>query len=146
MDDFSVYSSSYDSCLENLSKGIEVDRDKIKVIEKLPPPRDVKGIQSFLGHVGFYRHFIKDFSKIAKPLTDLLHNDTPFVFDDPCATGFEKLKFALTSAPIIQTPNWELPFELMCDASDYAIGAVPGQRVDKKLHVIYYTSKVFDQT
>ncbi|CAM8895153.1 unnamed protein product [Rhodiola kirilowii] len=178
MDDFSVYGSSYDSCLENLSRvldkcietdlvlnwekchfmvqegivlghlvsnrGIEVDRAKIEVIEKLPPPRDVKGIRSFLGHAGFYRRFIKDFSKIAKPLTDLLHIDTPFLFNDPCDKAFEKLKSALTSAPILQPPNWGLPFELMCDASDYAIGAVLGQRVDKKLHVIYYMSKVLD--
>ncbi|CAM8968188.1 unnamed protein product [Rhodiola kirilowii] len=70
---------------------------------------------------------IEDFSKIAKPLTDLLHIDTPFLFNDPCAKAFEKLKLALTSAPIIQPPNWGLPFELMCDASDYAIGAVLGK-------------------
>ncbi|CAM8934256.1 unnamed protein product [Rhodiola kirilowii] len=132
MDDFSVYSSSFDFCLENLSKGIEVDEAKIEVIEKLPPPRDVKGIRSFLWHTEFYRRFMNDFSKIAKPLTDLLHNDTPFVFYDPCVEAFKKLKFALTSAHIIQPPNWELPFELMCDASDYAIGAILGQRLDKE--------------
>ncbi|CAM8988458.1 unnamed protein product [Rhodiola kirilowii] len=123
-------------------RGIEVDKAKIEVMEKLPPPRDVKGIRSFLGHAGFYRRFIKDFSKIAKPLTNLLCNDVKFHFDEECLVAFKKLKEALISAPIIQPPRWDLPFELMCDASDYAIGAVLGQRVDKKLHAIHYTSKV----
>ncbi|CAM8881304.1 unnamed protein product [Rhodiola kirilowii] len=149
MDDFSVYGSSFDNCLANLAKlvskrRIEVDKAKVEVIEKLPPPRDVKGIRSFLGHAGFYRRFIKDFSKIAKPLTNLFCNDVKFHFDEECATAFEKLKEALISAPIIQPPIWDLPFELMCDASDYAIGAVLGQRVDKKLHAIHYTSKVLN--
>ncbi|CAM8960866.1 unnamed protein product [Rhodiola kirilowii] len=123
---------------------IEVDKAKIEVMEKLPPPKDVKGIRSFLGHAGFYRRFIKDFSKIAKPLTNLLCNDTKFRFDEECLVAFEKLKKALVSAPIIQPPNWDLPFELMCDASDYAVGAVLGQRLDKKLHAIHYTSKVLN--
>ncbi|CAM8907713.1 unnamed protein product [Rhodiola kirilowii] len=147
MDDFSVYGSSFDDCLTNLAKvlkrcietnlvlnwekchfmvqegivlghlvskrGIEVDRAKVQVIEKLPPPRDVKGIRSFLGHA-------------------------------ECLVAFEKLKKALVSAPIIQPPNWDLPFELMCDARDYAIGAVLGQRMDKKLHAIHYTSMVLN--
>ncbi|CAM8994257.1 unnamed protein product [Rhodiola kirilowii] len=97
-------------------------------------------------HSDFYRRFLKDFSKIARPLTNLLCNDTKFQFDEECLMAFEKLKKALVSAPIIQPPNWDLPFELMCDASeyDYAIGAVLGQRVDKKLHVIHYTSKVLN--
>ncbi|CAM8963464.1 unnamed protein product [Rhodiola kirilowii] len=125
-------------------RGIEVDKAKIEVMEKLPPPRDVKGIRSFLGHAGFYGRFIKDFLKIAKPLTNLLCNDTKFRFDEECLMAFEKLKKALVSAPIIQPPNWDLPFELMCDASDYAVGAVLGQRVDKKLHAIHYTSKVLN--
>ncbi|CAM8886387.1 unnamed protein product [Rhodiola kirilowii] len=129
-----------------LKRGIEVDKAKVEVIEKFPPPKDVKGIRSFLGHAGFYRRFIKDFSKIARPLTNLLCNDTKFHFDEDCLMAFEKLKKALVSAPIIQPPNWDSPFELMCDVSDYAIGAVLGQRVDKKLHAIHYTSKVLNGT
>ncbi|CAM8951355.1 unnamed protein product [Rhodiola kirilowii] len=147
MDDFSVYGSSFDDCLANLAKvlkrcietnlvlnwekchfmvqegivlghlvskrGIEVDKAKVEFIEKLPPPKDVRGIRSFLGHA-------------------------------ECLVAFEKLKKALVSAPIIQPPNWDLPFDLMCDASDYAIGAVLSQRVDKKLHTIHYTSKVLN--
>ncbi|CAM8978924.1 unnamed protein product [Rhodiola kirilowii] len=147
MDDFSIHGSSFDDCLANLSnvlarcietnlvlnwekchfmvqegivlghlvskRGVEVDKAKIQVIEQLPPPKNQKGIRSFLGHAG-------------------------------CLEAFDKLKKNLVSAPIVQPPNWDLPFELMCDASDYAIGAVLGQRVEKKLHVIYYMSKVLD--
>jgi hypothetical protein len=125
-------------------RGIEVDRAKVEAIEKMPCPRDVKGIRSILGHAGFYRRFIKDFSKISKPLTNLLQKDVPFVFDDDCKEAFETLKRALITAPIVQPPDWNLPFEIMCDASDYAVGAVLGQRVDKKLNVIHYASKTLD--
>jgi hypothetical protein len=107
-------------------RGIEVDRAKIKVIEQLPPPMNIKGIQSFLSHCGFYRRFIKDFSHIAKPLTNLLAKDVPFEFDDACLKSFNILKEALISAPIIQPPDWSIPFEIMCDASDHAVGAVLG--------------------
>ncbi|KAK1661875.1 hypothetical protein QYE76_050034 [Lolium multiflorum] len=158
MDDFSVYGNSFDNCLRNLDKvlqrceetnlvlnwekchfmvnegivlghkiserGIEVDRAKVEAIEKMPYPRDVKGIRSVLGHAGFYRRFIKDFSKISKPLTNLLQKDK-----------------ALTTAPVVEPPDWNLPFEIMCDASDFAVGAVLGQRVDKKLNVIHYANR-----
>ncbi|KAK1665813.1 hypothetical protein QYE76_053972 [Lolium multiflorum] len=110
----------------------------------MPYPRDVKGIRSVLGHAGFYRRFIKDFSKISKPLTNLLQKDVPFVFDDDCKEAFETLKKALTTAPIVEPPDWNLPFEIMCDASDFLVGAVLGQRVDKKLNVIHYASKTLD--
>ena len=70
-------------------KGIEVDKAKIEIIEKLPIPVNVKAVRSFLGHAGFYRWFIKDFSKIAKPLSNLLMIDTPFMFDDNCKHAFE---------------------------------------------------------
>ncbi|KAK1684798.1 hypothetical protein QYE76_045646, partial [Lolium multiflorum] len=125
-------------------RGIEVDRAKVEAIEKMPYPRDVKGIRSVLGHAGFYRRFIKDFSKISKPLTNLLQKDVPFVFDDDCKEAFETLKKALTTTPIVEPPDWNLPFEIMCDASDFAVGAVLGQRVNKKLNVIHYASKTLD--
>ena len=125
-------------------RGIEVDKAKVDVIEKMPCPTDIKGIRSFLGHIGFYRRFIKDFSKISRPLTNLLQKDIPFVFDNDCEEAFEILKKALITAPIVQPPDWNLPFEIMCDASDYVVGAVLGQRVDKKLNVIHYASKTLD--
>jgi len=106
------------------SSGIEADQAKVNVIGKLPPPVNVKDIRSFLGHARFYRSFIKDFSKVAKPLSNLFNKDKSFEFDNDCLNAFECLKEKLTSAPIITAPNWNLNFELMCDASDYAVGAV----------------------
>ena len=103
---------------------IEIDKDKGDAIEKIPYPRDIKCIRSFLGHAGFYRRFIKDFSKTSRPLTNLLQKDVPFVFDDDCKEAFEVLKKALITAPIVQPPDWNLPFEIMCDASDFAVGTV----------------------
>jgi hypothetical protein len=83
-------------------RGIEVDRAKVDAIEKLPYPKDIKGIRSFLGHAGFYRRFIKDFSKISKPLTNLLQKYVPFSFTEGCVESFNVLKNSLISAPIIQ--------------------------------------------
>ena len=109
------------------NKGIEVDREKLEVIEKLPPPTTVKGIRNFLGHADFYRKFIKDFSKISKPLCSLLEQNRAFEFTKECQEAFVTLKKALITVPIIVALDWSLPFELMCDASDFAVGAVLGQ-------------------
>nr|GEX60523.1 reverse transcriptase domain-containing protein [Tanacetum cinerariifolium] len=81
--------------------GLEVDRSKIYVIAKLPYPTAVKGVRSFLGHAGFYRRFIQDFSKIARPMTHLLEKETLFVFSKDCIDAFETLKKKLTEAPIL---------------------------------------------
>nr|GFA09755.1 reverse transcriptase domain-containing protein [Tanacetum cinerariifolium] len=130
----------------NISKkGIEVDKAKIEVISKLPHPTTVKGIRSFLGHAGFYRRFIKDFSKISRPMTHLLEKNSPFIFSNDCIQAFRILKEKLTEAPILIAPNWDQPFELMCDASDYAVGAVLGQRVEKHFQPIHYASKTTTQ-
>ncbi|CAL2247463.1 unnamed protein product [Prunus armeniaca] len=178
MDDFSVFGSSFDTCLNHLSlvlqrcqetnlilnwekcqfmvkqgvvlghvissKGIEVDKAKIDIISNMAAPTSVKGVRSFLGHAGFYHRFIKDFSKITHPLCNLLAKDVVFHFDKDCMNAFNILKRELTSAPIIMAPDWSLPFELMCDASDYAIGAVLGQRVNKLPHAIYYASRTLN--
>ena len=127
-------------------KGIEVDKAKVELISNLPTRQCVKDIWSFLGHAGFYRRFIRDFSAIARPLCNLLAKDVPFAWSQACEDAFDKLKNMLVSSPIMGSPNWELPFEIMCDASDYAIGAVLGQREDKKYFVIYYSSKTLDST
>ena len=105
-------------------KGIEVEKAKIEVISKLPQPKTVRDVQSFLGHAGFYRRCIQNFSVISKPLCNLLLKDAPFEWTDNCQKSFEKIICLLTSAPIMQSPDWSLPFELMCDASDFAIGDV----------------------
>jgi hypothetical protein len=125
--------------------GIEVDKAKIKVIEQLPHPINVKGIRSFLGHAGFYRCFIKNFFQIARPLTSLLAKDAPFIFNNECHKAFQILKKALILALIIQPPDWKLPFEIMCDASDFAVGAILGQTKDKKHYAISYASKTLSR-
>ncbi|RVW37789.1 Retrovirus-related Pol polyprotein from transposon 17.6 [Vitis vinifera] len=155
MDDITIYGGTFEECLVNLEavlnrciekdlvlnwekchfmvhqgivlghiiseKGIEVDKAKVELIVKLPSPTTVKGVRQFLGHAGFYRRFIKDFSKLSKPLCELLAKDAN------------------------EGPNWQLPFEVMCDASDFAIGAVLGQREDGKPYVIYYASKTLNE-
>ncbi|GKD40745.1 reverse transcriptase domain-containing protein, partial [Tanacetum coccineum] len=126
-------------------KGIEVDKAKVDVISKLPHPTTVKGIRSFLGHAGFYQRFIKDFSKISRPMTHLLEKNTPFIFSEDCILAFQTLKKKLTEAPILIAPNWDQPFEIMCDASDYAIGAVLGQRIEKHFRPIHYASKTMTE-
>ena len=139
MDDFSVYGSSFEKCLENwetvlqrsqdknlalnwekchfmVTKGIvlghkisaarlEVDQAKVSVIKTLLPPTTVKGIRSFIGHTGFCRRFIRDFSKISRPLCKLLENDANFDYDEPCRSAFEEIKFGLVTAPIMATPD-----------------------------------------
>nr|GEW33348.1 reverse transcriptase domain-containing protein [Tanacetum cinerariifolium] len=124
---------------------IEVDKAKVDVIAKLPHPTTIKGIRSFLGHAGFYRRFIKDFSKIARLMTCFLEKDTPFFFFRECVEAFQTIKRKLTEAPILIAPDWDLPFELMCDANDFAIGAVLGQRQEKHFRPIHYASKTMTE-
>uniref|UniRef100_A0A151UH45 Retrovirus-related Pol polyprotein from transposon opus n=1 Tax=Cajanus cajan TaxID=3821 RepID=A0A151UH45_CAJCA len=126
------------------SRGIEIDLGKIYVIAQLPYPSCVRDVRSFLGHPGFYRRFIKDFSKKALPLSSLLQKDIDFYFDDKCKEAFDFLERALTTTPIIQAPNWTVPFELMCDASNYELGDVLAQRVDKLPRVVYYASRTLN--
>nr|GEU90846.1 reverse transcriptase domain-containing protein [Tanacetum cinerariifolium] len=169
IDDFSVFGNSFENYLSRLEKmlqrcedtnlslnwekshfmvkegivlghkisknGIKVDKAKIDVIAKLPHPTTVKGIRSFLGHASFYRRFIQDFSKISRPMTHLLEKNTPFVFSKDCIQAFQTLKKKITEAPILIAP---------CDASDFAIGAVLGQRHEKHFKPIQYASKTMN--
>nr|GEU99103.1 reverse transcriptase domain-containing protein [Tanacetum cinerariifolium] len=122
--------------------GIEVDKAKVDVIAKLPQPTTVKGIHSFLDHTGFYRRFIQDFLKITRPMTYLLEKDTLFFFSNECIESFQTLKRKLTEAPILVAPDWDMPFELLCDASNFAIGSFPSPRGNKYILVaVDYLSK-----
>nr|GEY79504.1 reverse transcriptase domain-containing protein [Tanacetum cinerariifolium] len=161
MDDFSVFGDNFSSCLSKkchfmckegivlghkISKyGTEVDRAKVDVIAKLPHPTTVKGVRNFSGHAGFYQCFIQDFSKIARPMTHLIEKETPFVFSKECVDVFDTLKKKLTDASILVVPDWNLPFELMCDSSDFVIGAVLGQRKTKHFQPIHYASKTMTE-
>ncbi|GKC51233.1 reverse transcriptase domain-containing protein [Tanacetum coccineum] len=113
--------------------GIEVDKAKIEAISKLPYPTNVKAIRSFLGHAGFYRRFIKDFSQITRLMTQLLVKDAPFNFFEECIQAFDTLKRKLIQASIMIKPDWSLPFEIMCDASDYVVGAIRDKKGAKNL-------------
>ena len=104
----------------------------------------MKGIRRFLGHADFSRRFIKDFSKISKPLSNLLVQGAPFKFDDQCLQAFLFLKQKLVLAPIVVALDWNLPFELMCDASDYTIETMLGQKRDRTFQVIYYVSRTLN--
>jgi len=86
------------------NRGIEVDPAKIDVISQLPYPSCVREVCSFLGHAGFYRRFIKDFSKVALPLSNLLQKEVEFDFDDQCKEAFDCFKCVVTTTPIIQAP------------------------------------------
>ena len=125
--------------------GLEVDQAKVSIIKTLLPPITVKGIRSFLGHAGFYRRFIIDFSKMAKPLCRLLEKDVKFNFDKSYQSSFEEVKFKLVEASIMAKPDWTKEFEIMCDASDYAMGTVLGQKTDKMFKAIYYANKTFNE-
>ena len=125
--------------------GLEVDQEKVSIIRNLIPPTTVRGIRSFLGHAGFYRRFIRDFSKIARPLCRLLEKDTKFNFDESCHNYFEEIKSRLVEAPIMAKPDRNREFEIMFDASDFAMGAVLGQKAEKVFQTIYYASKTFNE-
>ncbi|CAN6544105.1 unnamed protein product [Malus baccata var. baccata] len=129
MDDFSVFGDSFDACLNNLTL----------ILQRCIETNLVLNWENAI----LWR-FIKDFSKIGQPLCCLLQKEVAFEFNKECETAFKTLKDMLTSAPIIMPPDWNLPFELMCDASDYAIGAVLGQRRNKQPHVIHYASRTIN--
>ena len=125
--------------------GLEVYQAKVSVIESLMPPKSVKGIRSFLGHAGFYRRFIKDFSKIYRPLCRLLEKDAKFEIDNSFLSAFKEIKSRLVIAPIMATPDWNRELEIMGNASDSTMGAILGQRTEKIFIAIYYASKTFNE-
>ena len=105
---------------------LEVDQAKVSIIKTPMAPATIKRIRSFLGHTGFYRRFIKDFSKISRPLCRLQEKDAKFKFDEACRFAFEEIKSKLVIALIMETLDWSNDFEIMCDGNDYAMGAVLG--------------------
>jgi hypothetical protein len=94
-----------------------VDPSKVRDVLNWMPPTNVSEVQSFLGLVGYYRRFIKDFSKVAKPMTKLLEKNKAFQWTEECQTSFEELKKCLTSAPMLILPDLTKKFDIYCDAS-----------------------------
>ena len=125
--------------------GLEVDQAKVAIIKTLLPPTIVKGIRSFLRHAGFYRRFIKDFSKISRPLCRLLEKDAKFDFDESYKSAFDEIKSRLVTTPIMVIPDWNNDFKIMCDVSDYAMRVVFRQRIENIFKAIYYASKTFNE-
>eukprot|EP00253_Pinus_taeda_P009906 PITA_09906 len=122
-------------------QGLQVDPSKITMIKKVPPPQKVRDVRSFLGLAGYYRRFIKDFSKLASPLFGLIAKDVEFKWSDDCQRALNELKDKLVSAPILRGPNWALPFHIHTDSSNKAIGAALGQFEGKLPYAIYFVSK-----
>jgi hypothetical protein len=117
--------------------GIMVDPTKVQEVLGWKAPISVLEVQSFLGLAGYYHHFILDFSKIAKPMIQLLQKDTRFAWTPECDAAFYKLRTLLTSAPVLAQPDIEKPFDVYCNASDIGLGGVLMQEG----RVIAYTSR-----
>ena len=103
-----------------------MDNAKVEVIQDLALPKLIRELRSFLGHVSFYRRFIQDFVRVSKQLTSLLFKEKDFIIEEEGKHAFMQLEQALVEAPILQSPNWDLPFEILCDAFDFAVGVVLG--------------------
>jgi hypothetical protein len=104
--------------------GVSVDPCKVRDVLNWMPPMNVPEIQSFLGLAGYYRRFIKDFSKIAKPMTKLLEKNKAFDWTAECQASFEELKKHLTSAPVLILPDLTKKYDIYCDASCQGMGCV----------------------
>jgi len=105
------------------SKGVEMEPEKVKAIQDWPVPKSQKEIRSLLGLAGFYRRFIKNFSKIISPMTGLLKKDAKFDWGEKQESASQELKRAITNAPILANPDPNLPFTVVTDSSGFAIGA-----------------------
>lgn len=126
-------------CSEN---GIKPDTKLTSVIKEYPAPKNIKQVQSFLGLANYYRKFIKGFSQIASPINGLLKKGIKFDWSTDCEEAFIKLKGALTSAPVLTYPDFEKDFEVICDASNFSLGAI----LEQEGRVVYYASRTLNDT
>ena len=120
---------------------IQVDLAKVEIIQNFPTPKTQKEVHSFIGYAGYYRPFIKYFSKIASPLFLLLSKDAEFNWSNACNIALTELKKLVSQGPILHGPQWELPFHISSDTPNTAIGVVLGQEENKKPYAIYFISK-----
>ncbi len=119
-------------------QGLQVDPNKIAIIQRVPPPQKQRDVRSFLGLVGYYRRFIKDFSKLASLLFGLLAKDSDFICSKSCQEALDILKGKLPTTPILRGPNWALPFHIHVDASHKSIGVALSQVEEKLPYAIYF--------
>ncbi|KAL4153262.1 hypothetical protein QTP88_001095 [Uroleucon formosanum] len=126
-------------------KGVQPDERKIKSVKTFPIPTTVKEIKSFLGLTGYYRNFVPDYGKIAKPITNLLRKGIEFIWTSECQEAFEKLKIILCNEPLLRYPDFEKPFIITCDASNYAVGCVLSQGVIPADLPIAYASRTLNK-
>eukprot|EP00833_Pecoramyces_ruminatium_P006824 jgi/Orpsp1_1/1180856/evm.model.c7180000074882.1 len=122
--------------------GVSTDPKKIQTVAEWPTPTNVKDVQRFLGLCNYYRRFVNNFAKIAKPLHNLTRKGIKFHWSEKCNKAFIELKKRLTSSPVLQHPDITKPFIVECDSSNFAIGAVLSQKdEDNKLHPVAYFSR-----
>jgi hypothetical protein len=121
--------------------GMRVDPTKIYIITQIRIPSSQKEVHIFLGHAGYYRTFILNFTSLATPLFKLLSKESEFKWDDECQISFEILKQKLSTTPVLRGPNWSLPFHICTDALETALGEVLGQRENQMPYVIYFVCK-----
>jgi deoxyuridine 5'-triphosphate nucleotidohydrolase len=123
-------------------RGLETASDKVDKIKDWPIPKNVSEVRSFLGLTGYYRRFIRNYAKVAGPLTELTKKDTKFDWRTEQQEAFDELKQRLITAPVLKIPDVTKPFRVVTDASDYAIGAILEQQDDEgKWHPCAFTSK-----
>jgi hypothetical protein len=120
--------------------GISMETEKVKAIKEWPIPSGVSAVRSFLGLAGYYRRFVKDFSRIAAPLTDLLRSEVKFQWTDSQRHSFQQLKTAISSAPVLAIPDIALSYAVTTDASGFAVGATLSQDQGKGLQPIAFLS------
>ncbi|XP_045456466.1 uncharacterized protein LOC123666419 [Melitaea cinxia] len=126
-------------------EGVKPNPEKTKAVQNFPRPKCRNDIRSFMGLVSYYRRFIPNLSKIAKPLTNLLRKDIEFIWQNEQQLAFEKLKNCLTTAPILAYPDFTQPFNLTCDASNHAISAILSQGPIGKDRPIAYASRTLNK-
>lgn len=127
-------------------EGVGMDKSRIEAIESFPTPRGIKEVQRLIGLAGWYRRFIRNFAELTAPITELIKKGTKFKWNDECQKAFEQLIIALTTAPVLACPDYNLPFEIQADASKVACGAVLVQYQNGIERVIAYMSQKFTPT